>query len=58
MFIPGTRNPRYARGMGCIPTKTFAEALARAERIVGRNPRILAVPEAFRGVGVHLYLRD
>ena len=58
VFIPGARRPSYARGMGCIPTKTFAEALARAERIVGRRPRILAVPEAFRGVGVHLYLRD
>jgi hypothetical protein len=57
VFIPGARKPRYARGMGCIPTKTFDEALAQAERYVGRNPRILAVPEAFRHVGVHLYPR-
>ena len=28
VFIPGARRPRYARGMGCIPTKTFAEAMA------------------------------
>ena len=36
---------------------TFKEALARAERYVGRSPRILVVPEAFRYVGVHLYPR-
>jgi hypothetical protein len=55
VFIPGARKPRYARGMGCIPTKTFAAALACAERYVGKNPRILAIPEAFRLAGVHLY---
>jgi hypothetical protein len=55
VFIPGAQKPRYARGMGCIPTKTFEAALAYAERYVGKNPRILALPEAFRSVGVHLY---
>jgi len=58
VFIPGARMPRYARGMGCIPTRTFADALTRAERYVGKNPRILVVPEAFRHVGVHLYPRS
>jgi hypothetical protein len=57
VFIPGARKPSYARGMGCIPTRTFSEALARAERYVGQNPRILVMPEAFRSVGVHLYPR-
>lgn len=57
VFIPGARKPGYARGLGCIPTKSFEDALARAERYVGRNPRILVVPEAFRQVGVHLYRR-
>jgi hypothetical protein len=57
VFIPGAQMPGYARGMGCIPTKTFDEAMQRAERYVGRNPRILVVPEAFRNVGVHLHLR-
>jgi nickel-dependent lactate racemase len=55
VLIPGSRKPRYARGMGCIPTRTFRDALARAERYVGKNPRILVMPEAFRHVGVHLY---
>ena len=57
VLIPGALKPRYARGMGCIPTKTFEDAVVRAERYVGKNPRILVVPEAFRHVGVHLYLR-
>ncbi len=58
VFIPGAHKPGYARGIGCIPTKTFEDALARAERFVGRNPRILVLPEAFRQVGVHLYRHD
>lgn len=56
IFIPGARSPAYARGMGCIPTKTFDQALQQAERYVGKNPRILVVPEAFRAAGVHLQL--
>jgi nickel-dependent lactate racemase len=55
VFIPGARKPGYARGMGCIPTNDFAEALHQAQRYVGKNPRILAIPEAFRSVGVHLF---
>ncbi len=57
VFIPGARKPSYARGMGCIPTKTFEEALDRARRYVGANPRVLVVPDAFRQVSVHLHLR-
>jgi hypothetical protein len=56
VFIPGAQKPAYARGMGCIPTKTFDEAMQRAERYLGKNPRILVMPEAFRSVGVHLHL--
>jgi hypothetical protein len=56
VLIPGAKKPGYARGMGCIPTNTFAEAMSYAERFVGVNPRILVMPEAFRSVGVHLYL--
>lgn len=55
VFLPGAQAPKYARGMGFIPTTTFAEALARAEKLVGNNPNILCMPEAFSGgVGVHL----
>lgn len=55
VLMPGAKKPGIARGMGCIPTHDFNEALQLAERYVGRKPRILAIPEAFRSVGVHLY---
>jgi hypothetical protein len=57
VFIAGAKKPEYARGMGCIPTRSFDEALRRAERYVGKNPRILVIPEAFRSVGIHLHLK-
>jgi hypothetical protein len=31
--------------MGCIPTRTFDEAIKGAERHVGGNPKIVVVPE-------------
>ena len=58
VFIPGAKKPGYARGLGCTPTDTFEDAMRRAERYVGKNPRVLVIPEAFRSVGVHLYLKD
>ncbi|MCP5099215.1 MAG: DUF2088 domain-containing protein [Chloroflexi bacterium] len=57
VFIPGAKEPGYARGMGCVPTKTFAEAMKRTEMILGKKPKILAIPDAFRSAGVHLYLK-
>lgn len=54
IFIPGAREPGFARGMGCIPTNTFADALRQAEKYVGKNPRILVLPETFLKVSVHL----
>lgn len=49
IYIPGATAPGYARAMGCIPTSTFADALQRAERHIGKNPRILAIPGAYSG---------
>ncbi len=57
VFIPGAKEPGYARGMGCVPTKDFNEAMRRTEIILGRKPRILVIPDAFRSAGVHLYLK-
>ena len=58
VFIAGAWAPSYARGMGFIPTKTPEEALERAKKIVGKNPRILCTPECFSGgVAVHLGLK-
>ncbi|MDR7463173.1 MAG: lactate racemase domain-containing protein [Armatimonadota bacterium] len=54
IFIVGARAPGYARAVGCVPVATFADALRRAERIVGAVPRILVLPQAFTRVPVHL----
>ena len=56
VFLVGAKAPQYARGMGFVPVSRFAEAMERARKIVGPNPRILCTPEAFSGgVAVHLY---
>jgi len=57
IFIPGARKPGYARGMGCIPTNTFKDALREAEKYVGKNPRILVLPGCFVKPGFHLFRR-
>ncbi len=58
-FIAGAASPAFARGMGFVPTATFEEALRRAKRYVGPNPRILCTPDCFTGgVGVHLHLSE
>ena len=44
-MIVGAQAPGFARGMGCIPVPTFEEAMARARRFVGDNPKLLVVPE-------------
>jgi len=57
VFIVGPEETRYARGMGFIPVKTVEEAMERAEKIVGKNPRILCTPEYFSG-GVPVHIRS
>ncbi len=59
VFMPGANKPHFARGMGFIPTRTFDEAMERARKIVGHNPRVLCTPECFTGgVAVHLHLKQ
>ncbi len=59
VFIVGPKAPQYARGMGFVPVRDFAEAMRRAEKIVGRNPRVLCTPECFSGgAAVHLHRRN
>lgn len=55
IFIPGAHKPGYARGMGCIPTNTFKDALRETEKYVGKNPRILVLPGCFVKPGFHLF---
>jgi len=55
IFIPGAHKPGYARGMGCIPTNTFEDALRAAKKFVGKNPKILVLPGCFVKPGFHLF---
>lgn len=43
-YVVGAKKPGYARGMGCTPADSFEDALARAERLLRREPRMLVVP--------------
>ncbi|WP_182111249.1 MULTISPECIES: lactate racemase domain-containing protein [unclassified Actinotalea] len=59
VYLVGAREPGYARGMGMKTRATFEEALADAKRkYVGPQPRVLALPRAFRTAAVHLCLKD
>ena len=58
VFVVGPKEPKYARGMGFVPVNTFEEAMQRAKKIVGANPKIVCTPECFSGgVPVHLRLK-
>lgn len=58
IYICGAREPGYARGMGLKTRKTIDEALKDCERIVGPNPKILALPKTFKTAAVHLCMKD
>ena len=47
IFIVGSKEPGIARAMGFTPFREFAPAFLEAKRIVGNNPRILALPSYF-----------
>jgi len=45
VYVVGAEAPGFARGMGCIPVNTFDEAVKHAARHVGKDPKMLVVPE-------------
>lgn len=45
IYVAGARRPGLARGMGARTTQTVEEALAEATAILGRRPKVLAVPK-------------
>ena len=57
VYIVGAQEPGYARGMGMKTRATFEEALKDAEKYVGKNPRILALPKTFKTTSVHLMMK-
>ena len=45
VVVVGARAPGFARGMGCQPVPTFADAAKRAERLRQPPLPMLVVPE-------------
>jgi len=58
IYIVGAQAPGYARSMGMKTRATFEEALKDAEKYVGGNPNILALPKAFKQAAVHLTMKS
>jgi nickel-dependent lactate racemase len=57
IYCVGAYEPGYARGMGMKTRATFEDALKDAEKFVGKNPRILALPRTFNLASVHLEMK-
>jgi hypothetical protein len=57
IYIVGAYEPDFARGMGMKTRSTFEEALMDAEKYVGKNPNILALPKTFKLAAVHLGMK-
>lgn len=59
IYLVGAEEPGYARGMGLKTRSTIEEALEDAKKkIVGDNPKVLALPKAFQTAAVHLMMED
>lgn len=58
IYLVGAQQPWYARAMGMKTRSTVEAALKDASKIVGDEPRILALPRAFTTAPVHLMLKD
>jgi len=57
IYCVGAYEPGIARGMGMKTRATFEEALKDAEKYVGKEPKILALPRAFKTASVHLCMK-
>jgi nickel-dependent lactate racemase len=45
IIFAGEANPEAVRKLGCTPARDFDHALAMAEQIVGRNPKVVVIPD-------------
>ncbi len=55
--LEGAGGPGAVRGMGCVPATNFEEAWKMAEKIVGKNPTVVACPQFWTTVRPHFYVR-
>ena len=58
IYIVGAQQPGYARGLEMKTRTTFEEALDDARKVVGPDPKILALPRVFKVPGVHLMMAN
>ncbi len=58
VYCVGAYEPGFARGMGMKTRATFDEALKDAEKYVGKEPNILALPLTFKTAAVHLCMDE
>ncbi|MEQ7128713.1 lactate racemase domain-containing protein [Actinopolymorpha sp. B11F2] len=45
VYIAGAQSPEHATGMGATPIDSVGDALADATALVGRDPRLIVIPE-------------
>lgn len=57
VFVAGAAKPGLARGMGARTSATVEDALAEATALLGRTPRVLAVPQLSKPA-FHLTARE
>ncbi|MGA3173544.1 MAG: lactate racemase domain-containing protein [Syntrophorhabdales bacterium] len=55
--IEGTGGAGAARDMGCVPAVNFEEAWKMAEKIVGRNPTVVACPQFWTTVRPQFHVK-
>ncbi|MGD0857069.1 MAG: lactate racemase domain-containing protein [Dehalococcoidia bacterium] len=55
--VSGTGGPGSARDVGCTPAKDFAEAMKIAEKVVGKNPKIMACPSFWTKIRPRFYVK-
>ena len=59
IYIVGAEEPGYARSMGMKTRATIEEAIEDAKKkFVGKEPKVLALPRAFKTTAVHLMMKD
>jgi hypothetical protein len=55
--VSGTGGPGSARDVGCTPARDFAEAMKMAEKIVGKNPKVMACPSFWTRIRPRFFVK-
>jgi len=55
--VSGTGGPGAVRDVGCTPARDFKDAMKIAEKIVGKNPRIMACPSFWTRIRPRFFVK-